>query len=70
MNEQQITDVWLFFKEHLDKKQLNILAEEYVDTLTDLGVDDNALKSSLGNCGYLDHAINYYLELDEVDYDE
>ena len=70
MTEQQIVDVWTFFKEHIDKKQLAIVAEQYIDVLADLGTDDIELKSSLGNCSTLDAAINYYLDLDEVDYDE
>jgi hypothetical protein len=70
MTEQQIVDIWTFFKEHIDKKQLSIVAEQYIDVLADLGTDDIELKSSLGNCGTLDTAINYYLDLDEVDYDE
>ena len=70
MTEQEIVDVWTFFKEHIDKKQLGIVAEQYIDVLADLGTDDVELKSSLGNCSTLDTAVNYYLDLDEVDYDE
>ena len=70
MTERQIVDIWTFFKEHIDKKQLSMVAEQYVDTLADLGTDDIELKSSIGHCSQLDAAINYYLDLDEVDYDE
>ena len=47
MTEQQIVDIWTFFKEHIDKKQLSMVAEQYVDTLADLGTDDIELKSSI-----------------------
>lgn len=70
MTEQQIIDIWSLFKEHVDKKQMSIVAEQYVDVLADLGTDDNDLKSSIGHCSYLDGAIGYYLDLDEIDYDE
>jgi hypothetical protein len=33
--------------------------------LADYGVDDEQFKSVLGTDAVLDHAINYYLELDE-----
>ena len=70
MTEREIVDIWTFFKEHVDKKQIGIVVEQYIDLLADLGTDDNELKSSLGNCSHLDNAINYYLDLDEIDYDE
>jgi len=40
MNEEQMLDVWNLFKEYLDKKQIDIIAEKYVDMLADYGVDD------------------------------
>ena len=69
MNEDQIVDIWNLFKEYLDKKQIDIAAEKYIDLLADYGVDDITLKESLGNDKYLDYAINYYLDLDS-EYDE
>lgn len=69
MNEAQIADVWNLFKEYLDKKQVELAAEKFVDLLADYGVDDITFKELLGNDKYLDHAINYYLDLDADDDD-
>lgn len=70
MNEAQIADIWSLFKEYLDKKQVDIAAEKFVDLLADYGVDDITFKELLGNDKYLDYAINYYLDLDADDDDE
>jgi hypothetical protein len=67
MDESQIADVWMMFKEYLDKKQIATAAERYVDLLADYGVEDEQLKYLLGTDAVLDHAINYYLDLDEPD---
>jgi hypothetical protein len=69
MDEDQIADIWNLFKNYLDKKQPELVAEKFVDLLVDYGVDDLTLKSSLGNDKLLDAAIQYYLE-DEDDEDE
>ena len=69
MTEEQITDVWNLFKEYIDKKQIEIAVERFVDLLADYGVDDVVLTNCLGNDKHLDVAINYYLDLDEDDED-
>ena len=69
MNESQIADIWNLFKEYLDKKQVELAAEKFVDLLADYGVDDMIFKELIGNDRYLDLAINYYLDLD-ADLDE
>ena len=65
MTEEQIVDIWGVFKEYIDKKQLEIVAEKYVDLLADYGVGDDQLKESLGTDDHLDAAINYYLDIDD-----
>jgi hypothetical protein len=65
MDSSQVVDIWNLFKEHTDKKHLETLAERFVDLLADYGVGDDALKDSIGNCDFLDSAINYYLDIDE-----
>jgi hypothetical protein len=65
-----VADIWNLFKEYLDKKQIELAAEKYVDLLADYGVNDMTLKDAMGNDKFLDHAINYYLDLDEVDVDD
>jgi len=65
MTEEQITDIWNILREYIDKKQLDLAAEKYVDVLADYGTSDETFKDLLGNDRYLDNAINYYLELDD-----
>ena len=67
MEESQVIDIWMMFKEYLDKKHIEMAAERYVDLCADYGVSDEALKESLGNDSALDYAINYYLDLDNND---
>ena len=75
MNDNQIADVWLLFKEYIDKKEVAAIAEKYVDLLADYGVKDKVLEGARGADADLDHAIEYYLEedtedLDGYDYDD
>ena len=70
MNEDFVTDLWDLFKNYLDKKHIELAAEKYVDILIDYGMDDIQLKAMLGNEKHLDAAIQYYLEMDQDDYDE
>lgn len=69
MNEGQIGDIWTLFKEYVDKKQVEIVAEKFVDLLADYGVDDNVFKDTLGVDADLDAAIGYYLDMD-IDQDD
>lgn len=69
MNEDNIVEVWTLFKEYLDKKQIEVVAEKFIDLMADYGVSDETLKESLGVDSSLDEAIYYYLDLDADDYD-
>jgi hypothetical protein len=72
MNENQIADIWMLFKEYVDKKTQDAVAERYVDLLVDLGVSDKVINDAVGHDDVLDDAIHYYLdeEPDEDAYDE
>ena len=70
MNEDHISDIWTMFKEYVDKKQIELVAEKFVDLLADYGVSDETFKEVLGTDSSLDEAIGYYLDLDTVDDDE
>ena len=67
LNETQIGDIWLNFVEYLDKKQLETVAERYIDLLADFGVSDKVFKSATGIDDTLDQAIGYYLNDDDFD---
>jgi hypothetical protein len=70
MNETQIGDIWLTFVDYLDKKQVEVVAERYIDTLADHGVSDRVLQSATGIDPILDQAIAYYLDEDEDENDD
>ncbi len=62
LSETQIGDIWVLFSDFIDKKQLEVAAERYVDLLADYGVSDRTLQSAMGVDGTLDAAIDYYLD--------
>jgi hypothetical protein len=70
MEESQIADIWMMFKEYLDKKHIEMAAERFVDLMADYGTSDESFKDLLGTDKDLDHAINYYLDIDEYDNDD
>ena len=70
MNEEEIVDIWNLFKEYVDKKQIDVVAEKFVGMLADYGVSDETLMTSLGSSASLDEAINYYLDDDGSDTDD
>jgi uncharacterized protein with von Willebrand factor type A (vWA) domain len=72
MNDTQIAEIWVFFKEYLRKEDISVAAESFVDLLADFGVKDKVLENALGTDSDLDNAIEYYLEDDseEEEYDE
>ena len=65
MDENQIIDIWSVFKEYIDKKSVEDVAERFVDTLVDYGVSDFTLRDCLGQDNTLDEAIKYYLDEDD-----
>jgi hypothetical protein len=65
LNETQVGDVWLNFVEYIDKKQLETVAERYIDMLADFGISDRVLQNATGVDTILDQAIAYYLNEDE-----
>jgi hypothetical protein len=69
MTEEQIADVWMMFKEYLDKKHVEMAAERFVDLMADYGVSDESFTDLIGTDAVLDSAIRYYLEVEE-DYDD
>ena len=64
MNENEIQEFWMLFKEYLDKKHVETAAERYVDLLADMGTQDHTLVEALGADSVLDSAIKYYLDED------
>ena len=69
MDGSQIIEFWQVFKEYIDKKHIETVAERYVDLCADFGTDDEAFREALGSDNELDKAIGYYLE-EDVELDE
>ena len=65
LNEAQIIEVWAMFADYIDKKQLDVVAERYVELLADYGVTDRVLQNATGADIILDHAVAYYLDTDD-----
>jgi hypothetical protein len=74
MTENQIGDIWMLFKEYLEKKGQDVAAERFIELLADFGVGDSTIRAAAGMDDVLDDAISYYLDQDadedeEIDYD-
>jgi hypothetical protein len=76
LNDTQIGDIWVLFSDFIDKKQIEAVAERYVELLADFGVPDKTMQHSMGVDPVLDQAIEYYLdepdeddEVDELDFE-
>ena len=67
LNETQIGDIWMLFIDYIDKKQIESVAERYVDLLADFGTTDRVMQGAMGVDGTLDSAIEYYLDEDSDD---
>ncbi len=65
MTEDQIVELWSMFENYIEKKHMNLCVEKFIDIVVDFGADDETLKSCLGHSQNLDHAIYYYLDLDD-----
>ena len=40
MDDEKLADVWMMFKEYLDKKHVEMAAERFIDLMADYGVSD------------------------------
>ena len=65
MESSQIVDIWNTFKDSLDKKHTEIVAEKFVEVCADYGTDDTEFRDAMGSCDILDAAIGYYLDIDD-----
>jgi hypothetical protein len=71
MTDNQISDIWCFFKEFIGKEDVQAAAEQFIDLLADFNIKDKVLQGAMGADADLDNAIEYYLEdADEDDYEE
>jgi hypothetical protein len=70
MKEDLIADLWTVVIEHIPEKHRKDVAADYVNTLLDYGVKDSVLESLQGVDPYLDQAIDYAIDGEEIEEDE
>jgi hypothetical protein len=67
MKEDLIADIWTLVIEHIPEKHRKDLAADFVNTLLDYSIKESVLQSLLGVDGYLDDAINYAIDGEDID---
>ena len=67
MKEDLIADIWTLVIEHIPEKYRKDLAADFVNTLLDYGIKETVLKDLIGVDGYLDDAIDYAIDGEEIE---
>jgi hypothetical protein len=67
MKEELIADIWNVVAEHIPEKTRSDVAFDFVNTLLDYGIKDSVLEGLLGVDSYLDEAINYAIDGQEIE---
>ena len=69
MKEELYADLWTSLIEYVPEKSREDAAADFVNTLVDHGVKDSILDGLLGIDHYLDNAIEYVLDGEQIDED-
>jgi hypothetical protein len=69
MKEDLIADLWHVVIEHIPEKQRKDVAADFVNVLVDHGVKDSVLDGLMGVDPFLDQAIEYAIDGEEVEDD-
>ena len=67
MKEDLIADIWTLVIEHIPEKHRKDLAADFVNTLLDYGIRESILQSLQGVDSYLDTAIEYAIDGEEIE---
>jgi hypothetical protein len=70
MKEDMLADLWTSVVEFLPEKQRKEAAGEFVNVLMDYNIKDSMLESLQGVDSYLDQAIDYAIDGEEIDNDD
>lgn len=70
MKEDLIADIWTLVVEHIPEKYRKDTAADFVNTLLDYGIKESVLESLLGVDAYLDDAINYAIDGEDIEDDD
>lgn len=67
MKEDLIADIWTLVVEHIPEKARADVASDFVNTLLDYGIKESVLDSLQGIDPYLDDAVNYAIDGEEIE---
>ena len=67
MKDDLIADIWTLVVEHIPEKARKDVAADFVNTLIDHGIKDSVLDSLQGIDPYLDQAIEYAIDGEEIE---
>lgn len=67
MKEEMIADLWTLVVEHIPEKERGDVASGFINTLLDYGIKESTLQSLLGVDPYLDDAIEYCIDGEEIE---
>jgi hypothetical protein len=70
MKDDLIADIWTLVVEHIPEKSRPDVASDFVNTLLDYGIKDSVLQSLQGIDPYLDDAIAYAIDGEDIDEEE
>ena len=70
MKEDLIADIWTLVVEHIPEKHRKDVAADFVNTLLDYGIKESTLQSLQGIDSYLDGAIDYAIDDEEIEAEE
>jgi hypothetical protein len=70
MKDDVIADIWTIVVEHIAEKHRKDVAADFVNTLIDHGIKESVLESLQGIDPYLDTAIQYAIDGEEIEDDE
>ncbi len=70
MKEDLIADLWSAVVEAIPEKQRANVAADFVNTLMDYGIKESTLDNLLGVDPYLDDAIEYVIDGEEIEEDD
>ena len=70
MKDDMIADLWTVVIEHLPEKVRKDVAADFVNVLLDYGIKDTVLESLMGVDPYLDQAIEYAVDGEEIEEDD
>lgn len=66
MKEELIADLWTLVVGHIPEKHRETVASDFINTLLDYGIKESTIQGLVGVDVYLDAAINYATDGEEL----